>query len=99
MRSRRVVPARIESHNMFRGIVQNGKVVLDGSAPLPDGTEVDVTPSGRRTGSARSSRASAARPRKTGAPRRSKPRSVLETLKPFIGALKGLPRDASANVD
>jgi hypothetical protein len=72
-----------------RGKVKNGKVVLDDPKVLPEGTEVEVRPA-RRKLSARSKK-----PAKT----KSRPRSLAERLAPFIGEAKGLPPDASVDLD
>ncbi len=67
----------------YRGRVRNGTVVLDEPVELPEGAVVHVDV------------ASEAEPRST----ESEPPTLYERLKPFIGAAKGLPPDASVNVD
>ena len=69
----------------YRGkVTRAGTVLLDDPKALRSGTRVSV------------------RPLKTnGAVRKAtnKIPSLYETMKPFIGKAKGLPRDASRNVD
>jgi len=67
----------------YKGHIENGVVVLDVPADLPDGTAVSVQPAGKaRTGKAR-----------------SQPPTLYERLKPVIGKAKGLPPDAALNHD
>jgi hypothetical protein len=68
----------------YRGKVKNGVVVLSRRASLPEGTTVMVRPLPGK-GAARK--------------RRSRVPTLYEGLKPFIGMAKGLPPDASLNVD
>ena len=68
---------------VYRGHVENGVIQLEGSATLPEGATVRVEIV-------------------TPAPRGESARagvSLYERLKPVIGAAKGLPEDASVNVD
>jgi hypothetical protein len=67
----------------YHGKVKNGVVVLDEAARLPEGAEVRVD----------LVNATGARPSEDESP------TLYERLKPFIGAAKGLPPDASVNVD
>ncbi len=67
-----------------RGHVEAGRVVLDDPATLPDGTVVSVRPLKTR--------------RKAVGGRRRTP-TLAERLAPFIGKAKGLPADASVNLD
>jgi hypothetical protein len=69
----------------YRGRVENGWIVLDGSRRLPDGTEVSVWPLKPR----------GSRPRRA----RKKAVTLYERLKPVIGKAKHLPPDASTNLD
>lgn len=68
----------------LRGHVENGKVVLDGSVELPDGTEVAVR---------------ALRPARTDSKRSKKNPPLSKRLLRHAGAAQGLPRDASRNLD
>ena len=71
-----------------RGKIKNGKVLLDNPKSLPDGTEVEVRPL-KKT-----------RETKNGAKKKKKPpRNLADRLGPFIGAVKDLPPDMSANLD
>ena len=72
-----------------RGKIRNGKVVLDGPIPLPDGTEVEVRPAKKRK--------SPAKPKKPKT--KAKPRTLAERLANVIGKATGLPPDASVNHD
>lgn len=70
----------------LRGRIKNGKILLEQPAPLPDGTQVEIRPI--KTGG------------KTKTPKAAKkPRSLADRLRPFIGKVKGLPADASENID
>lgn len=73
-----------------RGKVKNGKVLLDDPKAIADGTEVEVRPARRRK--------PAGKPAKT---RKGKvaPRPLADRLANVIGKAKGLPPDASVNVD
>ncbi|CAA9418935.1 MAG: hypothetical protein AVDCRST_MAG64-2754 [uncultured Phycisphaerae bacterium] len=66
----------------YRGQVRNGVVVFDGSAPLADGTLVDVAPADT----------AAATPAGAGA----EP-TWAEVLKEVIGKAEGLPSDLARN--
>jgi hypothetical protein len=68
----------------YRGHMQNGVVVLKGTADLPEGTEVTVRPVGRRA-------------QARGQPR--KRLAVSNALLRFAGKAKGLPSDAARNLD
>jgi hypothetical protein len=70
---------------VYRGKVENGVVVLEGRLLPPEGAPVSVRV---LKGRARARRAT---------PRR--PKTLYEGLKPFIGKVKGLPPDASVNID
>lgn len=65
-----------------RGHMENGVVVLDQPAALPDGAEVHLV-----------------RPTADPHPSDAQLPTVAERLAPFIGKLKGLPPDLSANHD
>ena len=67
-----------------RGTMRNGVVVLDRPGALPDGAEVSVR---------------AVRGRATRGEAKSRPRSLYERYKRFIGAVKDLPPDMSSNLD
>ncbi|HVS33983.1 MAG TPA: hypothetical protein VMS17_00250 [Gemmataceae bacterium] len=70
-----------------RGKVKNGKVILDDPKALPEGAEVEVRP--------------LKKPKKPKQASKGKTRrkSLAEHLAPFIGKVKGLPSDASVNLD
>jgi len=68
----------------YRGHVENGTVVLDQPAELPDGAQVEVH------------LVEAAADADT---QEERVPTVAERLAPFIGRLKGLPSDLSANHD
>lgn len=69
----------------YRGHVEDGKVVLEDAADLPDGMPVQVRP---------------VKPRRLPARRKRKlPPTLYERLKPFIGKVKDLPDDFSVNHD
>ena len=68
----------------YRGRVKNGTVVLDKLMDLPDGAEVEVTP---------------VEPQPAQPEEEAKLPTLAERLAPFIGKLKGLPPDLSANLD
>ncbi len=72
-----------------RGKIKNGKVVLDNPQAIPEGAEVEVRPVKKRK--------APAKPRKSA--KRTKPRSLAERLRPFIGKATGLPADMSVNLD
>jgi len=70
----------------YRGHVEDGKIILDEGAGLPEGTEVRVRP-------VTTSKA-------TDPPSRSKRKpTVGKGLLALSGSAKGLPRDASRNLD
>ena len=75
---------------VFRGKVKGGKVVLKDPKGLPDGTEVEVRPVKKRKPSAKPSKPGKGKPR---------PRSLAKRLANVIGKAKGLPPDASVNLD
>ena len=68
---------------VYRGHVENGLIQLEGSVTLPEGIEVRVE---------------TVPPAPCGESERGG-LSLYERLKPVIGAAKGLPPDASVNVD
>ena len=72
-----------------RGKVKNGKVLLQNPTGLPEGAEVEVRPVKKRQGSPK--------PRKSR--KKPRPQSLAERLAPFIGVVKDLPSDMSANLD
>jgi len=67
----------------YKGTVKNGVIVLDDDVRLPDGAVVEVD----LAHAPRDEDAGDRRP------------TLYERLRPVIGAAKGLPPDASANVD
>jgi len=67
----------------YRGHVKNGQIVLEGNPLLPEGAEVEVVVVGKQASDGEQS---------TG-------RTLYERLKPFIGAVDGLPPDMSVNHD
>ena len=67
----------------YRGCVRNGTVVFREPVPLPEGTEVEVELVRESSDASDSSCA----------------RSLLERLRPFVGAAKGLPTDLARNHD
>ena len=69
---------------VYRGHVRNGKVELDGDIHLPDGQPVDVSLVPEVFPN---------QPDEAAGP------TLYERLKPIIGAARGLPPDASQNVD
>jgi len=70
---------------IYQGHVENGRIVLDDEASLPDGARVTVNVS-----------VGTAPPKDTS---ENEAPSLYDRLKPFLGAAKGLPPDASENVD
>ncbi len=68
----------------YRGHVEAGRVVLDEPATLPDGTVVSVRPLKTRRKADRA---------------RRRPGTLAERLAPLIGKARGLPADASVNLD
>lgn len=70
----------------YRGRIKDGVVVLDDPSGLPEGTEVDVSP--------RPGEPDEGRDVET-----DMPTTLHERMKPYIGIVKDLPPDASANVD
>jgi len=70
---------------VLRGRVRNGLVVLRTPSALHEGTEVEIRP-----------KACAKTVRKAPAKKR---RTLYDIFKPLIGKAKGLPPDASLNVD
>jgi hypothetical protein len=68
---------------VYRGHVENGLILLEGSVTLPEGIEVRVE----------------ILPPAPGGESGEGGLSLYERLKPVIGAAKGLPPDASVNVD
>lgn len=70
---------------VYRGRVKKGVVVLDEGTNLADGTEVTVRPVRAKT---------LRTPKKA-----KKPKKLRSGLLKFAGKAKGLPPDASRNVD
>ncbi len=68
---------------VYRGRVENGLIQLEGSVTLPEGIEVRVETV----------------PSTPGGESERRGLSLYERLRPIIGAAKGLPPDASVNVD
>ena len=69
----------------YRGHVKKGKIILDGVVDLPDGAAVSIKPVRRRP--------------TPGPPRRKEPPTLYDRLKKLAGRAKGLPPDASVNLD
>lgn len=67
----------------YRGRIKNGVVVFEGAIPLAEGTEVRVD---------------AVSLEESDDDTNQMP-SIHERLKPLIGTIKGLPPDASKNLD
>ena len=70
----------------YRGHVQNGTIVLDGPAKLPEGSQVEVhplPPPAKRAPTAKKGRVP----------------TVADRLRPLIGCLKGYPSDMAENHD
>lgn len=67
----------------YRGHVKNGVVVFDGEAQIPEGTEVTIDTVQTEQASEDGARIP----------------TIHERLKPLIGTIKGLPPDASKNLD
>ena len=68
---------------VYRGRVKNGVVVLEGRARPEEGTKVTVQPVRKAVRLSR---------------KKKSPLTLYERMKPFIGAVKGLPSDASINI-
>ncbi len=68
---------------VYRGHVENGKVIVDGAGVLPDGATVEI----HVIGGAASLQSADSEP------------TLLERLRTVVGAARGLPPDASVNVD
>lgn len=69
----------------YRGHVKNGKIILDGVVDLPEGAAVNIKPVRQRASPSRR--------------RRKEPPTLFEQLKKLAGKAKGLPADASINLD
>jgi len=82
----------------LRGHIQNGKVILDTPAELPNGTEVNIQPARKNAAAKRSSTKRRNPQARKKAPKRRTP-SLYEALTPFLGVVKDLPPDASINHD
>lgn len=67
----------------YKGRVKNGVVVLDKPAELPEGAEVSVRPIKGRRTKGKVSR----------------PATVYDRYKQFIGVVKDMPSDMSVNLD
>ena len=72
---------------IYRGHVKNGVVVLDGDASLPEGVEVVIET------------VESDEPNESDDPNQDRLPTLLERLKPFVGAAKGLPPDLAENHD
>jgi hypothetical protein len=68
---------------VYRGHVENGVIQLEGAVTLPEGVEVRVEIVAAAPGAGSAGGGS----------------SLYDRLKPVVGAVKGLPSDASVNVD
>jgi hypothetical protein len=93
---------------LLEGHVENGQIVLDSAAPLPDGTRVRVetiaasptepsppTDSGKPIDSLQAIKERIARERSNPTPRAT----LAERYKTFLGSHLDLPADAAANHD
>jgi hypothetical protein len=74
---------------VYRGHVKKGVVVLDNATSLAEGTKVTVRPVSAPAKSNGKSKANGKHRRTT----------LAERLAPVIGKAKGLPADASVNLD
>jgi hypothetical protein len=72
-----------------RGMVKNGKVLLENPEALAEGTEVEVRPVKKRKRSANQRKQKA----------KSHHKSLAERLANIIGKAPGLPPDAAVNHD
>jgi hypothetical protein len=79
----RFIVSREAKNMVYRGHVENGVIRLEGAVTLPEGAEVRVEMVAPAADS----------------PREAAGISLYDRLKPVIGAAKGLPPDASVNVD
>lgn len=68
---------------VYRGYIKGGRIELDEQVRLPDGAPVEVT----------------INPQSPADPEDKLGPTLYERLKPVIGIAKGLPPDASSNVD
>jgi hypothetical protein len=85
---------------VFRATIVNGRIEAPEAAELPNGTELEVRPLRRRVKKApkkAAPRKSASRKSKTRSKRQ--PKSFWESIAPVVGSVKGLPADASLNID
>ncbi len=78
----------------YRGRVKKGVVILDDPKALPEGTEVTVRPVKPRAKPAK-----AGEKNKAAKPQEKKRKIVRPGLVKFAGKAKGLPPDASRNLD
>jgi hypothetical protein len=69
---------------VYRGKIENGKVLLMDPNALPNGTEVEIRP--------------VTKPRRSGKSKKNS-RNLAQRLAPFIGRAKDLPPDMSVNLD
>lgn len=74
----------------FRGHIRNGRVETDGTIPLPEGTEVEITRS-RKVASGAGRRAKQRTTRTV--PGKASGTTLYDRLKSVIGKAKGLPAD------
>ena len=82
----------------YRGHIENGLVVLDDSAALPEGASVQIEVLERRKRAA--SRVASEKGLRTKAQtRRAKQNKVVSELMKFSGIARDLPADASVNID
>ena len=68
---------------VYRGHIKNGRIELDEQVRLPEGAPVEVSVAGQQAASVTDDLGP----------------TLYERLKPVIGIAKGLPPDASINVD
>lgn len=80
----------------FRAIYRDGVVILPESADIPDGSRLDVRVVREARPRPNRTRTTAKKPAKASKKRKS---SLNDALRVVIGKAKGLPRDASRNID
>lgn len=83
----------------FRGVYRDGIVIMPEDVDIPNGSEVDVQlrRAGVKTKASRKKATKATAPSKGS--RKSKAKTLLETLAPVIGKAKWLPADFAEQHD
>jgi hypothetical protein len=89
---------------VFRATIVNGIIEVPEAAEFPDGSRVEVrrvrgTAQKKKRVKARRTSAKKVSKRRSPKPRTPKPRSFFESVAKYVGSVKGLPPDASLNVD